>query len=156
MVHAAAKNLIAARKSLALALSASAAARRSDHSFQVSARCTSQRGFGSRFRSASTVPATLRHCSNVARARLLDDNPCAAPQVTRADDAFTAAVVHDDVPFVLAYRHDVPAAPGYWYLYAAGGGASVFPAGAGSNIAIPGAQAQACRDDRIFGNDFEN
>jgi len=87
--------------------------------------------------------------------RLLDENPCAAPQVTRADDPYTAAVVHDDIPFVLAYRHDVPAAPGHWYLYAVGSGATAFPAGAGFNIAIPGAQAQSCRDDRIFSNDFE-
>ncbi|GAA0724357.1 right-handed parallel beta-helix repeat-containing protein [Dokdonella soli] len=87
---------------------------------------------------------------------LLDDNPCAAPQVTRVDNPFDPAVVLDDVPFALRYAAGYGGAPGHWSIVAEGSGSPAFPAGAGFNVMVPGAQAGACRDnDRIFADGFD-
>jgi len=86
---------------------------------------------------------------------LLDDNPCAAIQITRADSPFDGMFVANDVPFTLAFRRDAADQSGHWYLYAAGPGGTVFPAGAGFNVMVQGAQANACRDDRIFADGFD-
>jgi hypothetical protein len=87
---------------------------------------------------------------------LLDDNACAAPQVTRVDDPFNPAVVNDDVPLSVQYVAGAAGAPGHWFIVAEGAGSPTFPAGAGFNVMVPGAQAGACRDnDRIFADGFD-
>lgn len=81
--------------------------------------------------------------------RLLDDNPCAAPQVFR--DSSAAA---NDVALSVQFVSGANGAPGHWYVVAEGSGA-MFPAGATFNVIADGAQANACRDDRIFVDGFE-
>ncbi|MEO7326731.1 MAG: choice-of-anchor Q domain-containing protein [Dokdonella sp.] len=87
----------------------------------------------------------------------LDDNPCAAPQVTRVDDPLNPTVINDDVPFGVQYVGGAGAgAPGHWTIVAEGAGTPTFPLAAGFNIMVPGAQADACRDgDRIFADGFD-
>ncbi len=87
----------------------------------------------------------------------LDDNPCAAPQVTRVDDPLNPSVINDDVPFGVQYVSGAGAgAPGHWNIVAEGAGTPTFPLSAGFNIMVPGAQADACRDgDRIFADGFD-
>jgi hypothetical protein len=87
---------------------------------------------------------------------LLDGNPCAAVQITRADSPFDTSFVANDVPFALAYRSDFADGPGHWYLYSVGPGGTTFPANAGFNVMMQGAQANACRDDRIFVDGFDS
>lgn len=87
---------------------------------------------------------------------LLDNNPCAAPQVTRVDNPSDPAIVFDDVPLSVQYVPGVAGAPGHWFIVAEGAGTPVFPIGAGFNVMVPGAQAGACLDDdRIFANGFD-
>jgi hypothetical protein len=88
---------------------------------------------------------------------LLDDNPCAAPQVSRVDTPLTSAgLVDDDVPLSVDYSAGIGAAPGHWFIRAEGIGSPAFPAGAAFNVLVPGTQASACRDnDRIFANGYE-
>lgn len=88
--------------------------------------------------------------------RLLDDNPCAAPQVTRVDNPYDALITTDDVPYALAYQNGTAGAPGHWYLYASGGAGSAFFANAEFNVMVYGPQANACADDdRIFADSFD-
>jgi hypothetical protein len=87
---------------------------------------------------------------------ILDDNPCASVQVTRADGTYSVGTVSDDVAFVLAYREGSFGATGHWYIDAVGAGSPTFPANAAFNVMVQGAQADACRDDRIFANSFES
>jgi len=86
---------------------------------------------------------------------LLDDNPCVAVQVTRADGNYSAGTVLDDVPFVVGYRAGLAGAPGHWYIEAVGAGSPMFPAHAAFNVMAQGAQGDACRDDRIFTDGFD-
>jgi hypothetical protein len=81
--------------------------------------------------------------------RLLDDNPCAAPQVFRDSGAGV-----NDVALSVQFVRGANGAPGHWYVVAEGSGA-MFPAGAVFNVIVDGAQANACRDDRIFADDLE-
>lgn len=81
--------------------------------------------------------------------RLLDDNGCAAPHVFRDS---TAGV--NDVALSVAYAHGTNGAPGHWSIVAEGSGA-MFPAGAVFNVIVDGAQADACRDDRIFSDGYD-
>ncbi len=83
---------------------------------------------------------------------LLDDNPCAAPFVTRD---MTLAGIIDNVPLSLRYRHGGNGAPGHWSIMAEGSGSPTFAAGAAFNVMVQGAQAQACRDDRVFGDGYD-
>ena len=82
----------------------------------------------------------------------LDDNPCAAPLVTR--NATTSSNVND-VPYGLRYVGGVGGAAGHWWIVAEGAGGPSFPGGSGFNVMVQGAQAGACRDDRIFANGFD-
>ncbi len=88
--------------------------------------------------------------------RLLDDDPCAAPQVTRVDNPYDALITTDDVPYALAYQNGAGGAAGHWYLYATGGAGSAFAANAEFNVMVYGPQANACADDdRIFFDSFD-
>lgn len=87
--------------------------------------------------------------------RLLDGNPCAAPQVGRVDDPFDALVVANDVPLTVEFRPGAGGGPGRWHIVAEGSGTPTFPANAAFNVLIPGAQAARCRDDAIFAHRFE-
>lgn len=82
----------------------------------------------------------------------LDDNPCAALLVTR--NAAASANVND-VPYGLRYIAGVSGAAGHWWIVAEGPGGPSFPGGSGFNVMVQGAQAGACRDDRIFANGFD-
>jgi hypothetical protein len=82
----------------------------------------------------------------------LDDNPCAAPLVTR--NAATSANVND-VSYGVRYVDGIGSAAGHWWIVAEGAGGPSFPAGSGFNVMVQGAQAGACRDDRIFANGFD-
>jgi len=66
-------------------------------------------------------------------------------------------VVSDDVPFGVQYVDAVgPGAPGHWFIVAEGTGTPTFPLSAGANVMVPGAQADACRDDdRIFDDGWD-
>ncbi|HZP66093.1 MAG TPA: choice-of-anchor Q domain-containing protein [Rudaea sp.] len=81
--------------------------------------------------------------------RLLDDNPCAAPQVFR--DSTTGV---NDTALSVDYQRGSGGAPGHWYVVAEGSSA-MFPAAAAFNVIVDGAQANACRDDVIFANGFD-
>ncbi|MEO5624149.1 MAG: choice-of-anchor Q domain-containing protein [Dokdonella sp.] len=83
---------------------------------------------------------------------LLDGNNCAAPLVTR--NAGTS-VATNDVAFSLQYIAGSLGAPGHWYITAEGSGTPSFFNGAEFNVMVQGAQADACRDDRIFTDGFE-
>jgi len=88
---------------------------------------------------------------------LLDDNGCAAPIVGRVDIP-GAPLVTDTVPFSLDYRAGLAGAPGRWFIVAEPAGSAAFPAGAGFNVIVDGAEASGCRAtaiDTIFENGFE-
>lgn len=84
--------------------------------------------------------------------RLLDGNPCAAPLVTRNNGASGAS---NDVAFALRYRRGGPGAAGGWQIETVGVGTPGFTAGTAFNVMVQGAQANACRDDRIFVDGFD-
>jgi hypothetical protein len=81
--------------------------------------------------------------------RLLDDNPCAAPQVFRDSTS-----VVNDTALSVQYVRGTGGAPGHWFVVAEGSGAT-FPAGAVFNVIVDGAQANACSDDNIFADGFD-
>jgi hypothetical protein len=80
---------------------------------------------------------------------LLDDNDCAAPQLTRT------GTPSSDTGFSLAYVRGSYGAPGRWSVVAEGTGAPAFAANTGFNVMLHGAQANECRDDRIFADGLE-
>ncbi len=93
---------------------------------------------------ASTV-VTLAH-------PMLDDNPCAAPFVTRNDGTSGPT---NDIPFSVDYARGQNGAPGHWRIVAEGSPPPAFVNGSGFNVMVQGAQADACRDDVIFADPFE-
>lgn len=86
---------------------------------------------------------------------LLDGNDCAAPQLMRVDDPFDGVTTVNDVPLALDYRAGYGGAPGRWHVVAEGPGTPAFPPDAAFNVLVPGAQANRCRDDRIFADGLE-
>lgn len=80
---------------------------------------------------------------------LLDDNRCATPQVSRTGSTL------NNTAFTLEYRVGGFGAPGHWFIVAEGAGTPTFPANAAFNVMIPGAQANACRINRLFSDGFE-
>ncbi|HSX59816.1 MAG TPA: choice-of-anchor Q domain-containing protein [Tahibacter sp.] len=80
---------------------------------------------------------------------LLDDNDCAAPQLTRT------GTPSSDTGFSLAYVRGGYGAPGRWVVVAEGTGSPTFAANTGFNVMLHGAQANECRDDRIFADGLE-
>jgi hypothetical protein len=91
---------------------------------------------------------------------LLDDNPCAAPVVGRADDPDLAGDIANPTGFGVVYvPSSGPGAPGRWVVRAdAPSGTPTFPAGAAFHVIVDGAQANRCRApqvDGVFANGFE-
>lgn len=80
---------------------------------------------------------------------LLDDNACAAPQLTRT------GTPSSDTGFSLAYVRGGYGAPGRWIVVAEGAASPTFAANTGFNVMVHGAQANACRDDRIFADGLD-
>jgi hypothetical protein len=80
---------------------------------------------------------------------LLDDNECAAPQLTRT------GTPSSDTGFSLAYVRGAYGAPGRWVVVAEGTGTPAFAANTGFNVMLHGAQANECRDDRLFADGLE-
>jgi hypothetical protein len=80
---------------------------------------------------------------------MLDDNDCAAPQLTRT------GTPSSDTAFSLDYVRGSNGAPGRWVIVAEGPGAPAFAANTGFNVMVQGAQADQCRDDRIYVDGFE-
>lgn len=80
---------------------------------------------------------------------LLDDNDCAAPQLTRT------GTPSSDTAFSLDYVRGSFGAPGHWVIVAEGPGTPTFAPNTGFNVMVQGAQANQCRDDRIFADGYE-
>ncbi len=80
---------------------------------------------------------------------LLDDNDCAAPQLTRT------GTPSSNTGFSLAYVRGGYGVPGRWTIVAEGSGSPTFAANTGFNVMLHGAQANQCRDDRIFADGLE-
>lgn len=103
---------------------------------------------------AFTVPVPASgYCCLTLYHPLLDNNACAAPQVTRNN---LASGVTDSTPFAVHYsRGHGAGAPGHWEVRTTVPLAS-FVAGTAFNVMVQGAQANACRDDIIFADGLEN
>ena len=71
---------------------------------------------------------------------LLDDNPCAAPQIGRVDDPFDSVTTLNPGPVALQYREGSARAPGHWYVMATESG-QLLPAAGAYNVIVNGAQA---------------
>ncbi|MEZ5455910.1 MAG: hypothetical protein R3F04_07330 [Lysobacteraceae bacterium] len=89
---------------------------------------------------------------------LLDDNPCAAPQISRVDDPFDSVTTLNPIPFALQYREGSAQVPGHWYVMSTESGQPL-PAAGAYNVIVNGAQALDCQAGQfaplLFADGFE-
>lgn len=96
-------------------------------------------------RNAFTVNATSTTSAVRLEHALLDDNDCAAIQVTR--NLTPPSPSFSNVAFSVNYVSGAAGAAGHWSILAEGSGSPTFAAGTGFNVMVQGAQAKTCGED---------
>ncbi|GAA0724292.1 hypothetical protein GCM10009105_36960 [Dokdonella soli] len=89
---------------------------------------------------------------------LLDNNPCAAPLVTKNNNNGSVGHDLDNIPLSVAYAPGYNGASGHWSILSestASGTGAYFPSHAAFNVMVVGSQANACRDDVIFADGYD-